>query len=44
MLGTLIILVWSDLMKAEVVYFLSNENEVEVVGTPQFEPYVMQNI
>ncbi len=36
-------LVWSDLMKAELLYFYPNvkEEKVKVVGTPQFEPYVM---
>lgn len=36
-------LVWSNLMKKELHYFypsVKNEN-VKVVGTPQFEPYVM---
>ncbi len=44
MLGTFDhFLVWSDLMKAELIYFYPNVNEenVKVVGTPQFEPYVM---
>jgi len=37
-------LVWSDLMKKELLQFYSKvtENAVEVVGTPQFEPYVLQ--
>lgn len=37
-------LVWSDLMKKELLQFYSEvtENAVEVVGTPQFEPYVLQ--
>lgn len=36
-------LVWSDLMKEELNYFYSSvkEKDVFVVGTPQFEPYVM---
>ena len=36
-------MVWSNLMKDELRYFYPNvkENEVKVVGTPQFEPYVM---
>lgn len=36
-------LVWSDLMKKELLYFYphSNKEHVKVVGTPQFEPYVM---
>lgn len=37
-------LVWSNLMKEELLYFypnVKNEN-VTVVGTPQFEPYVME--
>jgi hypothetical protein len=44
MLGTFnYFLVWSDLMKKELLYFYPNvkEREVRVVGTPQFEPYVM---
>jgi len=44
MLGTFnYFLVWSDLMKKELLYFYPNvKNEaVIVVGTPQFEPYVM---
>lgn len=37
-------LVWSDLMKEELSYFYKsiNKNQIEVVGTPQFEPYVME--
>ncbi|MFV5694966.1 hypothetical protein ACM55G_05940 [Flavobacterium sp. LB3P122] len=37
-------LVWSNLMKAELLYFYPNveEENVKVVGTPQFEPYVME--
>ncbi|QGK76886.1 hypothetical protein [Flavobacterium sp. SLB02] len=36
-------LVWSDLMKAELQHFYSSvkDENVEVVGTPQFEPYVL---
>jgi hypothetical protein len=36
-------LVWSQLMKEELLYFYPNvENEnVQIVGTPQFEPYVL---
>ena len=36
-------LVWSELMKNELLYFYPNTNlnKVIVVGTPQFEPYVM---
>ena len=44
MLGTFDhFLVWSDLMKAELLYFYPRvkEEDVKVVGTPQFEPYVM---
>jgi hypothetical protein len=44
MLGTFDnFLVWSDLMKKELLYFYPNvkEEDVRVVGTPQFEPYVM---
>jgi hypothetical protein len=38
-------LVWSKLMKAELLYFYPNvkEDAVKIVGTPQFEPYVMSN-
>lgn len=38
-------LVWSELMKKELLQFYTSvkgEN-VEVVGTPQFEPFVMEN-
>jgi len=37
-------LVWSDLMKEELLHFYSNvkEENVQVVGTPQFEPYVLE--
>ena len=36
-------LVWSDLMKNELKHFYpnTNPNKIAVVGTPQFEPYVM---
>ncbi len=36
-------LVWSDLMKNELLKYYPNvlEENVEVVGTPQFEPYVL---
>lgn len=36
-------LVWSDLMKQELLHFYKaiNENQIAVVGTPQFEPYVL---
>ncbi len=36
-------LVWSDLMKNELLQFYSKvkSNEISVVGTPQFEPYVL---
>ena len=36
-------LVWSHLMKGELLYFYPNVSaeKVKVVGTPQFEPYVM---
>lgn len=35
--------VWSNLMKEELLYFYPNtsEEKVEVVGTPQFEPYIL---
>lgn len=37
-------LVWSDLMKDELIHFYDSikNNQVEVVGTPQFEPYFME--
>jgi hypothetical protein len=37
-------LVWSDLMKKELLHFYKSvqENQVAVVGTPQFEPYIMK--
>ena len=36
-------LVWSHLMQSELVYFypMVKKEKVKVVGTPQFEPYVM---
>ncbi len=36
-------LVWSQLMKDELYYFYpkTKKQQVEVVGTPQFEPYVL---
>lgn len=36
-------LVWSDLMKRELLSFYEsvNTNQIRVVGTPQFEPYSM---
>ncbi len=36
-------LVWSDMMKSELQEFYSSikEKDIEVVGTPQFEPYVL---
>lgn len=38
-------LVWSSLMKDELLQFYTSVNgkNVEVVGTPQFEPFVMEN-
>ncbi|NRS89407.1 CDP-glycerol glycerophosphotransferase (TagB/SpsB family) [Flavobacterium sp. 7E] len=44
MLGTFdSFLVWSDLMKKELLYFYPKvkASKVKVVGTPQFEPYIM---
>ncbi len=37
-------LVWSDLMKTELQKFYTkvNKNNIIVVGTPQFEPYVLE--
>ena len=37
-------LVWSDLMKTELLQFYTSvkERDIEVVGTPQFEPYVLE--
>ncbi len=36
-------LVWSQLMKTELLYFYPkvSEDKIKVVGTPQFEPYVL---
>ena len=36
-------LVWSNLMKEELTYFYPSvkKNNIYVVGTPQFEPYIM---
>jgi hypothetical protein len=36
-------LVWSDLMKEELLHFYKSiqDNQVTVVGTPQFEPYIL---
>jgi hypothetical protein len=36
-------LVWSELMKKELLHFYTsiNQNQVDVVGTPQFEPYIL---
>ncbi|TXD49126.1 hypothetical protein [Polaribacter sp. IC073] len=45
MLGTFdSYLVWSNLMKDEMKYFYptSISNDIKVVGTPQFEPYVLE--
>lgn len=38
-------LVWSDLMKKELEYFYPSvaKDQIFVVGTPQFEPYIMDN-
>lgn len=37
-------LVWSDLMKIELQQFYTtvNQDNIEVVGTPQFEPYTLE--
>ena len=37
--------VWSDLMKDELLHYYpdTKEPDIEVVGTPQFEPYVMED-
>lgn len=37
-------LVWSDLMKKELLQFYPNvkDSNIAVVGTPQFEPYVLE--
>lgn len=45
MLGTFdSFLVWSNLMKKELLYFYPKveADKVKVVGTPQFEPYIME--
>lgn len=36
--------VWSELMKEELLHFYPNTdpNKIKVVGTPQFEPYVLE--
>ncbi|WP_395059654.1 hypothetical protein [Flavobacterium sp.] len=36
-------LVWSDLMKQELLHFYQSikPNQIEIVGTPQFEPYIL---
>jgi hypothetical protein len=38
-------LVWSNLMKAELLTFYPNtkKENISIVGTPQFEPYVLEN-
>ncbi len=46
MLGTFeSFLVWSDLMKKELLYFYpaTKPENVAIVGTPQFEPYTMDS-
>lgn len=37
-------LVWSPLMKSELVHFYQSikEEDIHIVGTPQFEPYVLE--
>ena len=37
--------VWSNLMRDELKYFYpkTKDNAIHIVGTPQFEPYVMDN-
>jgi hypothetical protein len=37
-------LVWSNLMKSDLLHFYNSvkSNQIEVVGTPQFEPYVLE--
>jgi CDP-glycerol glycerophosphotransferase (TagB/SpsB family) len=37
-------LVWSDLMQKELLHFYQSvkKNQIEIVGTPQFEPYVLE--
>ena len=45
MLGTFdSFLVWSSLMKDELKYFYpqTNSNKIHIIGTPQFEPYVLE--
>lgn len=45
MLGTFNhFLVWSDLMQSEMLYFYDQvrSSQITVVGTPQFEPYVLE--
>jgi hypothetical protein len=39
-------LVWSELMKSELLQFYKSvkPNQIEVVGTPQFEPFIYKNI
>ncbi|HQK41036.1 MAG TPA: hypothetical protein PLO52_13090 [Flavobacterium alvei] len=39
-------LVWSDLMKSELLFFYKSvkENQIDVVGTPQFEPFTYPNV
>ncbi len=44
MLGTFdYFFVWSDLMKSELLYFYpkAKSENIKIVGTPQFEPYMM---
>jgi len=38
-------MVWSELMKTELLHFYPSitDQQIHVVGTPQFEPYVMNN-
>lgn len=37
-------LVWSNLMKSDLLHFYQSlkPNQIDVVGTPQFEPYVLE--
>ncbi len=37
-------LVWSDLMKQDLLHFYQSvkDNQVAIVGTPQFEPFIME--
>jgi hypothetical protein len=37
-------LVWSNLMKSDLLYFYQSvkPHQIDVVGTPQFEPYVLE--